>query len=245
MKGGNMKYKYITSIVIILIVLIAGYMWMQSQPVVSATGQATLKVQPDTVKIYIGIDSRNSSASAAQDSNQAVYSLLEARLIALGLDKKSIQTSSYNVYPEYDWASGVQKQKGYVASRQIVIESKDFTVVGKIVDAAVEAGASTSGINFELSLAKQNEYKVQVLKEAGQDAKVKAGAIAAGVGKNLGGLAGVASQDFNYYPYPLYAKAGASMAEDNAAAQRVALNIQPTDLDVTATITAQYRLSPF
>ena len=90
-----------------------------------------------------------------------------------------------------------------------------------------------------MSTAKQNEYKAQALKEASEDAKIKAEAIASGLGKTVGKLVSVSSNEFNYQPWPLYN----SMAGSTAADAKVATtNIQPGQQDVSASVTVVYAL---
>ena len=97
-----------------------------------------------------------------------------------------------------------------------------------------------SGINFELSPQKQSEYKTQALEQASADAKSKASATAAGLGKKLGRLVSVESQDFNYGPVVYYAKAESSSGA--ADAREAALQINPTDLNVYANVGVTYTI---
>jgi uncharacterized protein YggE len=85
------------------------------------------------------------------------------------------------------------------------------------------------------------------LTDAGADAKIKAEATAAGLGKKIGRLISVQSQEFNY-PGPLYAYEKAmdsSVGAANAEAQRVSSSLSPSDIEVSATLTVQYKLSKF
>ena len=124
----------------------------------------------------------------------------------------------------------------------MIIKTNSFDKVAGVVDAGVNAGAIVSGINFELSQAKQNEYKAQALQDASADGKKKAEATAAGLGKSIGRLVSISSQQFNYVPYPLYA--GATM-EDNVRAKSAAVNIVPSDLDITASVQVVYKIGWF
>jgi predicted transposase YbfD/YdcC len=57
----------------------------------------------------------------------------------------------------------------------IALQSNDVNgavIWQKVIDSGVDAGALLQYINFELSNDKQNEYKAQALREAGEDAKV-------------------------------------------------------------------------
>jgi uncharacterized protein YggE len=240
---------YIAAVLIVGIVLAAWYVIDVKSPVVSATGTATIKAAPDEVSVYLYIQTRNKTAEATQTSNAAIREALVSALKQAGIAEKDIQFQSYNIYPDYDWSSGTQRQKGFIASQYIVVKTADFTKTSVIVDKAVQAGSLVSNIDFELSDAKQAEYKAQALEEAGKDAQTKAAATASGLGKSVGRLVAVQSQEYNY-PGPLMyyeksdvASAGEAGSYDNSEAIRAAANLAPQDIEISATLQVQYKLS--
>jgi uncharacterized protein YggE len=245
-----MKTQYIIGIIVIGIILVGTYMLDASAAVVSAQGTAIKHVSPDTALVYVSIESRDSTASAAQAEHAAIRDKVLQSLGDLGIDEDSIQLINYAVYQEYDWSNGKQTPKDFVASQQIVVKTTDFDQVSAIVDAVVAQEALVNSIQFELSQEKQNEYKAQVLSEASADARAKAAATADGLGKDLGRLVAVQSQDY-YYPGPVlyYSKSyDASSSMGGAATAEVreaAANLTPGDIDVNANIVVQYKLSKF
>lgn len=239
----NLNWTPIIVTVIIVLALggIAGFYFTNQNSMgrtVSATGTAQMSVMPDKAIVYLSIETRNVSADDAKNMNAEISSKVLAALDRIGIAKSDIETQNYAINPEYDWGSGTQKLIGYVASNNIKISSNDFNNVGKIVDASVNAGALISYINFDLSTAKQNEYKKIVLANASNDAKAKAQAIAEGLGAKLGSLVSVSSSDYNYRPYPMYDKAMGS----SVSVQEATTNISPQKLDVTGTVTVSYSI---
>jgi len=233
-----------TSIIVALIVVvglggIAGFYFMSksSDKTVSASGNAEMTVMPDKAIVYLLIQTRDASADVAKDDNAQISGKVLDSLQAMGIAKSDIETENYNMNPDYDWSNGTQKLIGYVVTNNIKVSSKDFTNVGKIVDSAVGAGALISYINFDLSNDKQNEYKAKVLTNASKDAKIKAEAIAAGLGKKLGSLVSVTASDYNYQPYPLYMASASGVSVKEAAT-----NISPQQITVTGTATVVYEL---
>lgn len=250
LKGGKkMNNRIIIAIVIIGILAVGGYLLFNAGAEVSAQGVSSITATPDRVSVYLSLQSRADTAEAAKNGLDTIHDKTLTELVKLGLERKEIQTANYNIYPDYDYTGGNPKIKGYVASEDIVIKLDKFDKVASIVDAAVDSGSLVSSINFELSQEKQNEYKAQALKLAGEDARAKAEATAEGFGKHLGRLVSVNSQNF-YYPGPIayYAKggeAGVASASDISAVREAAMNIAPKDLEVTASIDARYKLSLF
>lgn len=245
MKGGfKMDTKIIVAIIVAGILLVGGYLYLNSGAEVSAFGTSNIKVTPDEVSVYLNAEANAESAQMAQAKQNVISDSILNELIKLGIDRKDIQTQSIQVYEDYSWESGKRTFKGYKASQQFVVKSDNFALTGQIVDSAVNAGALVSGINFELSQEKQNEYKKQALEEASKDARSKAKATAEGLGKGLGRLVEVQSQDFGYSPWAYYSNAQMD-AVGNIEAQKAASNIVPSDRDVTASVSVRYKVSLF
>mgnify|MGYP001561245822 CR=1 FL=1 len=212
-----------------------------TQNTVTGQGTATVKAVPDLVGVYFSVETKASTSEEAASKNADIVEKLKNSLISKGLDKKEIQTLNFNVYPEYDWNSGTQKIKGYIASHQIRVElsTENSEKIGEVIDAGVSAGAGISYINFELSQELQNKYKSEALKLAAEDAKIKASSIAEGLGKKVGSLVSVSTSDFNYYPWRLYETSGVASAEDAKAATT---NINPGEQEISASVTAIFKI---
>lgn len=212
-----------------------------TQNTLTGQGTATVKAVPDLVGVYFNVETKASTSEEATSKNANIVEELTNSLIKQDFEKKEIQTLNFNVYPEYDWNSGNQKIKGYIASHQIRVEisTENSEKIGEVIDAGVSAGAGISYINFELSKELQNKYKSEALKLAAEDAKLKASSIAEGLGKKVGSLVSVSTSDFNYYPWEVY-RATDSMAV--AEAKQAATNITPGEQEISASVTAIFRI---
>lgn len=210
---------------------------------ISATGNSQMSVDPDTVIVYLNIETKNVSADRAKDANTEITNDVLDALEDLGIDKKDIQTQNYQIYPEYDWATNTQELKGYVVTNSIKVILKDFSLVGNVVDESVDNGALVNYISFELSNAKMNEYKTDAISDASKDAKSKAEAIAAGVDKQLGKLVSVSASDYSYQPYYFYERMSDSVGGVAVSeAKDAAANINPSQLEVSASVTIVYKI---
>jgi uncharacterized protein YggE len=240
-----LKNKKVVWTAAVVVLIIAGYFVYNSGPVVSAQGSASLKVVPDEVSVNINVETKNESAQGAQSLNKEISEKLFAGLVGAGFNKDELKFVNYYINPDYDWKTG--KQKGYVVSQQLVVKTANVEKVPSVVDTAVSAGALVSYINFELSEKKQNENKIKALEEASKDAKDKAKAIAEGQGRRLGRLVGLNNQEFNY-PGPIYAYQK-GVVEDvvsaNAEARKAASNLAPNEMEISASVSASYRVSLF
>lgn len=239
------------TLIIVLGVLVLGFMLYSTMPETSANtvtgnGQSVIKVMPDLVKVYFNVETRGETSAEATDENSKIVDELKTELIKQGFERAQIQTTNFNVYPDYTWdEKGVRKDNGYVATHSITVQmsSDDVEKIGEVVDAGINSGAGVSYISFELSQEMQNQYKAQALALAAQDARTKAEAIATGLDKKLGKLVSTSGNDFNYYPWRAYSAAEGTASMDSIAIKQEATNIQPGEQEVSASVTAVFKLN--
>ncbi len=81
---------------------------------VFTSGDASVSKKPDTAFLYAGVESRQTTASAAQSDLANKAAKLIARVKALGVADKDLNTGSYSVGPTY--APGGETVNGYRAS---------------------------------------------------------------------------------------------------------------------------------
>ncbi len=231
---------------IVFLALLGTYVIFQVSPVsgntINAEGVSQIKAVPDLVTIYFNVETKGTTSADATQKNSEIVDNLITNLVKLGLERKEIVTQNFNVYPDYSWVNGQRKEEGYRATHSIKVEiSTDRTdKIGQIIDAGVNAGAIISYINFELSVEKQNEYKALALKQATEDARNKAEAIADGLGKTLGKVVSVSTSDFGYNPWRLYGND--AMATGGAEAKIATTSIQPGEQDINARVVVVYKL---
>lgn len=227
-------------VLVVGILLVGGFLFSGSGAVVSAQGESTIEVEPDEVSVYLNIEAKGDSAQLVKDELDIMADDVLVELLKIGLERKDIQIVNYNIYPEYNYNRGEREQNGFIARQDIVVKTDDFDLVPGIVDGAVSGGALIGSINFELSEERQREFKIEALEAAGRDAESKAEATAAGLGKKLGRLVRVSSQDYNYWPVAYYESASSIGGVDEA--REAALNIVPRDIEVRASVSVEYKL---
>lgn len=236
----------IVSGVILIIALSALFLFkpMSSQNTVSVEGIATVSAMPDEIGVYFNIETKGDTSSEAKDANSLILDKLISNLGNLGYERSEIVTENYNIYPDYDYVDGERIDKGFraVHSLKVMVNTDETEKLGSIVDAGVDAGAGISYINFELSQESQNKYKAEAMKIAASDAKVKAESVAEGFDKKVGKLVSVNVNDFGYYPWNVYSASGMTKTEDSVAAREAVTNIQPGEREVTARISATYKI---
>lgn len=250
MKNEN-KTIVITSIIsgVILVVALAFLLTFQprssiNEDSITVQGISSVKALPDVISIHFSIETKGeTSAEATQQNNEILENFTKA-VIAEGFAKEDIKTENFNVYPNTYWENGRMKEDGYKAVHSLKIELsyEELNKVNELIDAGVKAKVGVSYINFELSQAAQNKYKAQALELAAQDAKIKAESIAKGFNKQVGKLISAQVNEFGYNPWNLYTSSAGGYAEDAVRAKEVVANIQPSEEEISASVSATYKM---
>jgi len=150
-----------------------------SPPVIVTTGEGVVKLAPDRAWVTVGAESRARSAQEAQRMNTDVMTAVVERIKAAGIPPDAIQTSGYNLQPEFDYANGKQTLRGYVARNQVQVRVDALAKTGEVISAVVTTGASTvNGVRFDLKDRESAER--EALRLAVRDARRRADAAASG-----------------------------------------------------------------
>lgn len=240
----------ITLIIVIGIIVLGsifGYVFLSKvnpSNTVTVNGEARINVLPDLVGIYFNVETLKDSSEDAKNKNAEIVEKVISNIMKEGINEKDIETINFNIYPEYTWTNNEQKLIGYKATHQLRVKlpTEKSDKIGKLIDAGVNGGALISYINFELSQEKQNEYKAEALKQASEDARIKAESIAQGFGKKIGKLLSVSTSNFDYYPWRVYENSAPS-AGGVLAAKEAATNINPGEQEVYASVAAVFKIS--
>lgn len=202
-----------------------------TQPAVITSGDATVAKKPDMADLSVGVQSRQSTASAAQSdlANKAAKLITQAK--ALGIADKDINTAGYSVGPYYS-ASG-DTISGYQASEQLQLKWRSVDTVGKALDALVQQGGATNvGVSFGLTDPKAAQAEARTLAIA--DARSRAQAMASAAGVKLGQVIHVSDLTYSGIPSPMY---------DIRAAAPAASQLPVGELNVTVTVEVDYAIA--
>jgi len=237
----------VAAVIVLTVIGIIYFKFNSTDNTFQVNGQATSKVSPDLITIYFNVDTKGTTSKEAGDANSAIVTKLTDNIIALGFKESDLTTENYNIYPEYSYSSGTQKITGYRATHSLKIElsSTQKDKISSLIDAGTSAGAGINYINFELSPALQQTAKTQAIKDASDDARTKAEALAAGFNKKLGRLVSVSLDQFNYRPWNIYTSSDSSGGGvvGAAEAKSAVASITPSNQDVSASVIAVYKLN--
>jgi uncharacterized protein YggE len=204
---------------------------------ITVNGFGKVFVKPDQVRIQLGLLTMAPTAKEAQQENTVLLNKVIAALNQCGVSNEEIETTEYSIWPEY-YQPKPEEQKppsiiSYRVNNIIRVTLNDLSMTGKVIDAAVNAGANRVQ-SIEFTKKDTCDAQLKALQLACQDAKAKAKAIAQTMGVELAGIISIQESGLGYTPvYLSGAREGASVGETP---------IQPSELQIYANVTVVYQI---
>ena len=206
-------------------------------PIVVVRGDGEVRVAPDMATIGLGTEHTAPTPKEAQAVVAKAMTAMQQRLVAAGVPKDAVRTTSYDVQARVDWVNGKQVPRGYMARHAIDVRVDDLARVGELLELAISAGGtSVQGVRFDLKARATHER--EALTRAVADARARAEAVAAGAGSALAGIvrieeAGIGGSG----PQPVMMRMQESLTVGDAAPP-----VAPGETVIRASVTLTARL---
>ena len=141
---------------------------------ITVQGRGEVSAAPDVAVLLITVVSEDTEATSTQQNNSQKANAIYTMLSGLGIEKKDVQTTQYNLEPVYSYVENRPPNlTGFRLSQTISVKVKNFDKMGTILAEAVKLGANrTDGPFFEISDPEQ--YRNQARKAAFAQAKARA-----------------------------------------------------------------------
>jgi uncharacterized protein YggE len=212
-------------------------------PVITVSGSGLVERKPDYAVVHVGVYARSKSASEAAANAGNLMKKVADAVRGLNLDAMQLQTSEVSLNPAYIWRQDNAEQRqelvGYDASSTLRVRVSDPATIGKVLDAAIEAGANRiHGVSFELKDALN--ARQEALGLAARSARDKAEVLAEALGLRI---TGVVSVNAGADPAPWQPMAN-RMEMAAAAPGGLGESIEPGTVSVRADATVTFSASP-
>lgn len=199
------------------------------------TGEGKVSVPPDVALINVGVQAQASSVKEAQEQLNFNINKVSEAIKKLGVEAKDIQTTNYNINPNYNYLSGSPRITGYTASSNLSIKVRQIDKANEVVDTATTNGANqVGGISFEVDdkTKAENEAREKAVAEAKKNAE-QASKIA---GFKLGKIINY-SENFGGGPIPIPLRAMSQGASEQTPTQ-----VESGSLEITVNVTLSYQI---
>jgi uncharacterized protein YggE len=118
--------------------------------VVTATGDAVVKVAPDEVVVTLGVGTQDPQLDVAKGKNDDIVRLVLERLQGFGIAADHIQTEYVGISPTYEYPSySLPRLTGYTVQKTIVVTLSDLAKFEDLLSGVLQAGANyVHGVEF-------------------------------------------------------------------------------------------------
>lgn len=162
-----------------------------ASPGISVTGESTVTVAPDVAYLTVGVQTSARTAREASTTNATQVAAVIDAVTRAGIPSSAIRTVGLSLRPTYAARNQPDNRPptiaGYEATNQVEVTIATVSQAGEIVDAAIGAGANLAG-NLRFAVKDDASVVAQALQQAAADARVRADAIASGLGARVTGI---------------------------------------------------------
>lgn len=160
-------------------------------------GRGTVAIEPDMALLSLGVEARADSVEDARSQAASSMNAILAALRARGIPGEDIQTSNFNISPEYSYQESfidsVRRNErvlvGYLVTNTVNVRIGDLDIVGATVDDVAQSGGDSTRIqSLDFSLQDPSDAQKQARELAVMDAISKADQLAAVAGVSRGSL---------------------------------------------------------
>ena len=130
-------------------------------------------------------------------------------MTTLGIAKRDLQTSSFNIQPRYtspprksSGAAEAPKLVGYTVRNALTVRVRDISRVGEVLDTSVTLGVNDGG-GIQFTHDDPSAAITQARAEAMKEALSKAETLAKAAGVRIGKVLEISEQQYNSRPMPM------------------------------------------
>jgi len=202
--------------------------------ILSAQGKTT--ASPDTASFSVSIITRGDSPEEVQSKNTKDANKVLDFLKGEGVDEKDLKTTSYNLFPRYNYIEGRQIPAGSNLDQTIKVVVRDLDKAGSLLSGSVQNGANqVSSISFFID--DPDAAQSVARKTAFQNAQKKAEELAAEAGVRLGKVVSFSESSGGFPPVVFAERATLGVGGGGAD-----VSVQPGEQEITITVTVTFAI---
>jgi uncharacterized protein YggE len=213
-----------------------------SDRIVRVGGEATVRAAPDRATVRFAVVSRAETAEGARQQNATAAKNALNAVRALDLPEEGMRMESLRLQPrrEYNPQTERHEERGYEASRQVVVDLRDLEQLPRLVTDVVQAGANRlEDVRYELE--DRSVPRNEALRQAAEAAREKAELLATTLGASLGPVQQITEESFGWEgPSPRMEMQFAKSAQEDAAPEPEAYSAG--EIEVSATVQVTFSL---
>lgn len=226
------------AIILLLNLIIGTFLFSDSDnltPQLSVRGEARIRRPADQLTLILGVISEGRTASAAlSDNNLSMQKVIDA-LKTTGLSPQEYQTATFNIVPVLtprpqnpppEWRPTIISFK---ATNKLSIHTEKLSLAGKLIDAAIQAGANTiDSISF--GLKDDSAQRTEAISKATTQAIADAETLAEASNVKLGDVLNITLENALIRPKSML------------TLQMGGTPVEPGDVEISAAVRIDYKI---
>jgi len=215
---------------------------------ISVSGKGEVVATPDIAIFSFGVIEESASVADAQKAATEKMNSILDYVKRSGVDDKDVKTTSYNIYPRYDYVGYIpaamrsgnkQILAAYVVSQNIEIKVRKLEDAGKLLSSIGEFGATNvSGLTFAQD--NQDELVREARDKAIKDARTQAKALAKSLGVSLGDI--TSFYENQNYPGPIFYAKNAAMGMGGDGGIETSVSVPSGENKIISNVTITYEI---
>jgi uncharacterized protein YggE len=203
-------------------------------------GVGEVRTMPDLASVWVGVDGEGQSRDEAYKAASTAAAAVDLVLVEYESVCDRVTTAALAVEPTTRWRKGENQRTGWHALRLAIVEVKDTSAVGELLNALAGAGGNISRLTW--TVAPTNEAFALARRQAGEDARARAEQYASALNIGLGPVAW-ASEPGLRGTGPVDGEARATTRRAMAAgAPEEPIEVNPEEVTVRAALDVGYRI---
>ncbi len=208
---------------------------------IAISGEGKVVAIPDIAKLSLGVTTEKVSVADAQKENTEKMNKLIKVLKDLDIESKDIQTTNYQIYPQYNWTEGRgQYLTGYKVDQSVAVKVRKTDKVGEVLAKTAEVGANQVG-GLTFTVDEPEKVKQEAREKALKNAQEKAAALSKMAGVSLGKLVSFSESSNDYMPQPYYESSVKALGIGGGGA--VAPSIEAGSNEIIVYVTVNYEIN--
>jgi hypothetical protein len=188
MKTSNLTATVLATAAIIGTALIIGLAVLspRQSDYINIGGQSEVTIRPDRTVLYFTVTTLEPTAQEAQEADTTATQSIQQALVAVGIDARNIQTSSYYLNKRVDWTENGSVDRGYELSHTLQVTT-NVSEAAKAIQTAVGAGANgVDRVEFLITQEAKDAAVAEAMRQASVAAEQKAQAVTSSMAVHLG-----------------------------------------------------------
>lgn len=207
---------------------------------ITVSGEGKVYAKPDVALVTLGVTTQAVTVADVTKNNTDKMNSIILAIKNLKIAEKDIQTTNYNLSPQYNYTQRQgQVFQGYSLEQDVQVKIRDFAKIGDVLSQATANGANVVG-DLQFTIDNPQQFKDQARAQAIAQAKSNAQNLAKESGIGLGKLINVMEGNSN--PYPIAYNSMSKGLGAGAVMSAPIPTVQPGQQEIDVTINLTYQV---